>query len=85
MSTATFQCTRCKKDLDTVLPETEIVEGQTASLVVFAHPDPIKCPFCGQSHQFHLAKIGDIQVAFLPIKTESDARIIVPPLGSIVQ
>lgn len=81
----TFICTRCTKPFDTVTPQMELITGVTVTMMVWAHPEPQRCPHCNQAYQMKVAKIEGLAIGLFPITTDNDSRIITLPPGTKLQ
>jgi len=79
----TIECANpeCKKQFVVTVPQGEVVNSFTLSMVVWAHPDAQPCPHCGTGYQMRLKGIGQPAVGFIPVRQRSDASVIVPPAG----
>lgn len=79
-----MRCVDCGKEFDVDMPQHEVINQMTVSMVVFAHPQLACCPHCGTAYRFEVAGLKSAVFGFkkfeLP-KQEDASRILVPDLA----
>lgn len=80
-----IECAQCKKTFTVTVPEPDFINAMSVSMIVWPHPDPQDCPFCGLSYVFGITGIQGAQQAWIPVeKKKQQSRIVAPPPGLVV-
>lgn len=67
---------KCGKTFDGIMPRCEVVEADTATILVWAHPTLERCPFCGQAHKFTVLNLKGLSVGWIAVKAPGDVTTI---------
>lgn len=78
-----FRCLTegCGEVIQTLSPESTLINKPTFSLVVIPHETAVVCKKCGQAYGFVLRGIKGAEVGYFPVTVEKPAEpdIIIPP------
>lgn len=70
----------CNKKFVVENPPAEIVNRLTFSVLVVPHPEPARCPYCGQAYQWAIAKASWSSL-WQPVQIKETPTILTPPPG----
>ncbi len=67
MDINTIECQRCKKNIEVIAPEMEVVQTVDVSMLMWYHKEKQSCPFCGLVFSMRLVSIGEVKISWYPI------------------
>lgn len=76
---ATLTCSQCQKEFEVILPQVEVIQTLTVSMILMQHPNTQNCPRCGMAYQMKIAKVNNLETAWLKVEQKRESRIITPP------
>ena len=76
---SSLACIKCKFEFEVFTPKVDVIEAATISALVWAHPEPQRCPKCGQGYQMQVMQLKGFTIGFKPVQTKEDARLVIPP------
>jgi len=75
-----MKCVDCGKEFELEMPQHEVVNAMSVSMLIFAHPTMPCCPHCGTAYRFEIAGVKQAVFGFkkFVLEKSEESRIIVP-------